>query len=87
MATPAPSCHALTTSGFSGSPAAQAWRSAGSGRSSASFAIERYSVGDMQSTFTPSRSTQLEPPVRIEARVVQQRGRPAQPRGHERVAR
>ena len=40
----------------------------------------------MQSTFTPSRSSELEPLVRVEARVVQERGRAAQPRRDERVA-
>ena len=40
----------------------------------------------MQSTFTPSRSSELEALVRIEARVVEKRRRPAQPRRHERVA-
>ena len=56
MATPASASHARTTSGFNGSPAAQAWRRSGSARSSARLAIARYSVGDMQSTFTPSRT-------------------------------
>jgi hypothetical protein len=41
---------------LSGSPAATAWRSAGSGRSVVRFATVRHSVGAMQSTFTPSRS-------------------------------
>jgi len=47
----------LTTSGLSGSPAATRWRSDPIGRSSARFAITRYSVGAMQSTFTRSRSS------------------------------
>jgi hypothetical protein len=54
---PVSSAHSRTISGLSGSPAATAWRSVGSRRSPVRLAIVRYSVGAMQSTFTPSRST------------------------------
>ena len=80
------SCQAPSTSGLSASPAATAPRRSIRPRSVARLAITRYSVGAMHSRSTALALEQLQPLVGIEARVVQQRRRAAQPRRDEHVA-